>query len=316
MRKLILFLMIFSTFALYGQDYSYGVVKNVDTELVGGNKIQISYYLDPIETDAQYTITASVILDSGEELELESVTGDVGGGISGRGRKIINWDVFDQLDYFQGEELVFIVTAEQETSIGEALGGAVVKTGEGIWYMFAGSEETQNYVNGIILFGGYPMQSFNNDQFKDNKDNGVLSLKQAWSAGFRYQVLPLIFTFDYSQSKFDLNLDLPMGEEIYARHENISGELNITFLPILKQIIPSAGAGYQYGILHTGDYKNWVETSGVYIDGMIELNLGAFSFAATYRKSISAKNERGWNQILLSAGINFGGGGSSESTTY
>ena len=218
--------------------------------------------------------------------------------------------------FFRGKNLVFVVTAEKETSIGEALGRAFVKTGEGIWYLFAGSEETQNSVNGIILFGGYPILSFDNDHFKSNKDNGILDLKQAWSAGFRYQVLPLIFTVDYSQSKFDLDLDLPQGDEIYARHENISGEMNVTFLPILKPIIPSAGVGYQYGILHKGDYKSWVETSGVYLNGMIELNLGALSLAAVYRKSITAKEGRGWDQLLFSAGINFGGVGSSETTTY
>lgn len=314
MRILLPTLILFLLVQLNAQDYLYGVVRNVDSALLSGNKIQITYDLDPDEIEGQYNITVAVIMDSGVELRLESLSGDAGGGISGRGRKTIIWDVFDQLDNFQGRRLKFKVYAAKETSIGAALGGAVVSTGKGIWYVFAGSEETQDAVNGVILFGGYPSHNFSNKRFKLNKDDGVMKMKQAWCAGFRYQVLPLIFTVDYSQSKFDLNLDLPYDDEIFARYENISGEVNLTFLPLLKQIIPSAGVGYQYGFIHKGDYKSMVETPGMYIDGMLEINLGVLSLAATYRKSITYKDDRGWDQILLTAGLNFGGGSSSETT--
>ena len=88
-------------------------IENVVSE-ISDNKIHIYYDLLGIADDEPVIIRAFVSTDGGQSYgePLKSVSGDVGVVIGGGARKLIIWDVFEEVDELVSESVTFKVKAD------------------------------------------------------------------------------------------------------------------------------------------------------------------------------------------------------------
>jgi hypothetical protein len=77
-------------------------VSDVQSEPVADNKIRIGYILGENTNSCEVNIFYA-IGNGSYSGPLKSVTGDVGKGVTGNGRKVITWDVLSDVDSLEGE---------------------------------------------------------------------------------------------------------------------------------------------------------------------------------------------------------------------
>lgn len=262
------------------------VVDLVSFKPVGEDKIVVDYYLDNSKPYQSFDVALFMSNNGGKTFFLaRAVVGDVG-LVSGRGSKRITWDVFSDVDAFQGEACIAKVVAKEVHSVKEVASN-----------VFFGSEEVKRFVNGTYFHGGWQKSVFLNSLFRPNS---------GFEIGIKFVTLPLVIEADGFYQTFSPNPgSAPNKEEVKYTGMNLS--LGLSLLPVSQYITPSVGLGYQASALYTGssygdESTSQVATNAVFWTVAGQINLGAgWSLGSEYKNSIGVGNKR-WNQLMVFIG--------------
>ena len=116
--------------------------------------------MTPVNSDDTYKLTVFISEDNGRTwFSPKSLKGDIGLQ-KGYGRRVIEWDIFADVDDLEGEVKVKIkakVYKSPSEKISELL--------------FNVSEEKKENENGLYFFFNYPNFTFNNSAFKKKIDD-------------------------------------------------------------------------------------------------------------------------------------------------
>lgn len=234
----------------------------------------IHYSMTPVNSDDTYKLTVFISEDNGRTwFSPKSLKGDIGLQ-KGYGRRVIEWDIFADVDDLEGEVKVKI-KAKVYKSTSEKISEL----------LFNVSEEKKENENGLYFFFNYPNFTFNNSAFKKKIDDGIITRNSAGGFSFEYKSTPHVFGLDVNVVNFKNDILDTNGIGFTAFDVNYRYSLlNINY------VATSVGLGYQvsqFSIYKDGidNYSN-LKTSGPYLMG--DLKIG---FVTDNKKSIFGKGK-------------------------
>lgn len=260
-------------------------ITGVDFEVLPGDLIQVQYNIRDDDPDGVYTIQLYASLDGGYlfPIRAESVTGDVGNKVMGRGRKVILWKVLFDVPSLVSDNLVMKVTGKRRVTISGAFKS-----------LFVGNRFTKSLSNGVTLYGAQSNSLVTlNSEFRALINDGVLTSRIGGRAGLRITRLPLVYTFDFLAHSWDFNPDdsrvtqslifLAHGDPDYTdqplrlNYGGFSFSIAYTPLPIFGFVLPKVGAGFNLHQLQMGEFgKSPISSANnpsVFLYGGVQLNI-------------------------------------------
>ncbi|MBM4166500.1 MAG: hypothetical protein FJ218_06245 [Ignavibacteria bacterium] len=256
------------------------------------DKVLIKYYLSPSKENQSYDVTVRVSSDGGDNfISPHSVSGDVG-TVSGSGWKNIYWNVFEDVDLFDGDACIAKVEAEEIRTTVDVLSD-----------IFIGNEKVKDNLNGFIIHAGWNKTSFLNSTFKNAIDNGIIKNSGGIELGIKYAHMPFNFDINF----FTTSIDAPtIGDSISHRGMNFS--LSLLVLPSLQYVVPSIISGYQFSAISMEEFSSptsQANTSSLFYGAGVEINFHPLmKIVGEYKRSIGLE-KRNWDQLFISIGCNY-----------
>ena len=216
----------------------------------------IHYSMTPVNSDDTYKLTVFISEDNGRTwFSPKSLKGDIGLQ-KGYGRRVIEWDIFADVDDLEGEVKVKIkakVYKSTSDKISELL--------------FNLSEEKKENENGLYFYFNYPNFTFNNSVFKNKIDDGTFTRNSAGGFAFEYKSIPHVYATEVNMVSFDYSLD---EDDIVL----FTFDLNYRYSFFsIKNLASSIGIGYQASdiSIYNDEITDWsdLNTSGFYLMGDI-----------------------------------------------
>lgn len=260
-------------------------ITNVDFEVLPGNLIEVTYTIYDTEPNAVYIIDLWASLDGGYAypIHASSVTGDVGQGVVGAGRKSILWKVLDDLPALVSDNLVIKVVGQPRLTI------------PGLFRsLLAGNRITKRLSNGITFYGGGGDYYFlEGGPFVDMIENGDLLPKVNSRFGLRITSVPFVYRFNVLYRNWDLepardedeqrlkylSFGDPSygGEDIILHYAGFSLSVAYTPLPVFGLFLPQAGGGVSFNQFRIGNAKGSSTSSlnnpGLFAEVGVQVNL-------------------------------------------
>ncbi len=259
-------------------------ISRVEFAVLPGNLIEVNYTIYDDEPNAVYRIDLYASLDGGYSypIKAESVTGDVGPGVVGAGRKSILWKVLDDMPALVSDNLVVRVTGQTQTTF-----TGVFRS------IFAGNRVTKRLSNGITFYGGGgEFLLLERSAFSDMIDDGRLLPKVNSRFGLRITSVPFVYRFNvlYSNWGFELNDDSDLrlkylsygdrsynGEDIILHYAGFSFSFAYTPIPVFGVFLPQVGCGVSANQLRIGNRQGSTTSSlnnpGLFAEVGVQINL-------------------------------------------
>jgi len=218
-------------------------ITNVDFDVLPGNLIEVTYTIYDTEPDAVYIIDLWASLDGGYAypIHARSVTGDVGQGVVGAGRKSILWKVLDDLPALVSDNLVIKVVGQPRLTI------------PGLFRsLLAGNRITKRLSNGITFYGGggdYYFVKIQNGRAVGNF-NGKIHVDSF--SGDSLQASQILTARDIYSSPADSNKFKRFNLEVYPHPSRIfhPSEKMHAYQEIYN-LIPDEDGTYNYRLTYT-----------------------------------------------------------------
>jgi len=245
-----------------------GIINDISFDIDLDDHVMFIYYsLNPDNSDDTYNLTVFISKDNGRTwFSPKSLSGDIGLQ-KGYGRRVIEWDIFADVDDLEGEVKVKI-KAKVYKSTSDKISDFLVYR----------SKEVKDSQNGFYFFFNYPDFTFNNSVFKNKVDEGTFRRNSAGGIGFEYKSIPHVFATEVNFVTFDYLFD--DNDIMFSTYD-----LNYRYsLFNIKNLAPSLGIGYQasqINIAENGYDISNVSTSGLYFMGDIR-----FGFVTVNNKNI------------------------------
>ena len=167
MKKLILLLLLVNAMHIYGQD-----IENIEIQVVD-EKIEVTY--DIVRYSKKYLYDVKLTFLSTNTINPISLTGDVGKGIVAGGNKKIVWDIYKDLDGYDGglKAIVEIINKEKIKYLGGPQNALLSCAVPGLGDYFVSDAKLRPALTtvsswGLIGFGLYK-QSLANKYYDDYK---------------------------------------------------------------------------------------------------------------------------------------------------
>jgi len=253
---------------------------------VQGDKIYISYYIYGMNPSNKYFISVKATMDGYKYFDINSVRGDVG-KIQGNGKKEIIWDVFQDVDVFEGEKCNFRISLREKTTIKNTI----------IDYCTYPSKNSNVFLPHI----GYHRTEFTDTDYKKNRSEitnigGVLGdciiIKN-----------PFLFDINYFYELFLTSMYL-VGDPISISHQGISSKYAFNLLPKADNFQLFIGTGCQVSVLYNYKYSKQsmvVTTSAPFCSiSFITYLIKDCPIMLDYSRSFYAYKNRNWNKVSIS----------------
>ena len=283
---LLAFLSVMTSNLLYSQ-----VIDNITFKVIENNKIIIKYYLNASSDKSHYAVKIFATVDGEKYFGINSLEGD-SKEISGSGYKQVIWDVFKDVEIFEGPSCGIKIQSEEITTFSDQLSS-----------IFLGNESTKLFANGSFILFGISNTDFNSSSYKTSKQNGDITSNIGYNINYQYITVPLILSSNVSLQSFNSS----DGTKIDLMGIDITG--SFILFPNMRYILPAVGIGYQISQLSIGESSDQTaNTSSVFLTAHINILFGSESsrwiISGEYKKSFG-NSERGWVQYNITIGLNF-----------
>jgi|GEM_PF-2486661 hypothetical protein len=292
-------------------------VQNVTFRATQSNAIEVLYNFSPVTEVAIYEVQLYISSDGGDSyFTPRTMQGDVG-NVSRSGSKRIIWNVFSDVDNFEGEQCVVKITAERIRTMEERASNISD-------FFFSASYETEDYVGKDGFHIGFMSTGFENNDFENAVNDSIIKRIFGLELGGKFYDLPFtgdlncfLYLFEVPAQNF-YHPFLPKDSTVSIIHVGLNYSYSVNIFPSLKYVVPSVGLGYQLSSLITGNLlsSSTKDTGSIAVTSSLFVTVGfAFNIwenialGIDYRAAIATNNtglkqlfvleKRKWNQAYF-----------------